>query len=748
MRPAARGGLRRAGPDAASAAPDAAAERARLLLEQGEAALTERWDDDASMPRSVEHPEQHDPRDALDLARALLIGRRDAGRAHRAIRAVLALQERRPGHAHYGNSHWAPEFETVTDLNAIEFMLDGLTAILLEPDVALPADLREEVAETIALGLQEVARLDVHLHYTNIALSDVANSVLGGQLVGDAEAVARGARRLVEWLALTGRTGAPHEYNSPTYCAVDIERLAALAGHAADPVVALHARMAEERLWVHVAAHYHPGLAQLAGPHARAYFDGWTGSSGYLKTMLWRLIGDDRLRATSPYAGRGREERLVAIARDAFHCPADVLPVLQGRRYPWHAVETVDLERGVDITTYMTESYALGSASTSFAVGDPREPWRQSSSLLLHVRTAGEPGFGTLSVRYVSDDNERRSAPDRWDEGVYVCAQHHNRAILGYGLMPRLRPARSYRLSFLLACPESELEAWVGDARVDALPAPVAPGDVLAIAAGDVYLAIIPLEPTDLGVEAPIELVRDDGYLRFDIYNYRGPPKQFWEQRSQAGPFFKCNVRNAAIVEVAGRDEYADFAAFRRHIAGARVADVVDGDGEREIAYATDAGTLAMRYSLRDMRLIERAVDGVPYSAPVGRAGALDGQGWQWAQTRATMLDLPSMHAIGGAGAKWAAADPQAGRYVYHHLEDDDASLWIETPALTIECDAFGIGRVEVDERAGVLTIETGERIGGVRVRSPRALRLLLNGADVSDAMTRAADDVLVFGGA
>jgi hypothetical protein len=104
-----------------------------------------------------------------------------------------------------------------------------------------------------------------------------------------------------------------------------------------------------------------------------------------------------------------------------------------------------------------------------------------------------------------------------------------------------------------------------------------------------------------------------------EIENYRGPPFTPWDYRSLGGPFFHGNVRNAFIIEVAEQSEYADAAAFRRHIAGARVADDTTEHLVRTISYTGDAASLAMTYDLRTMRLVERRHDGAVYKAPASR---------------------------------------------------------------------------------------------------------------------------------
>jgi hypothetical protein len=782
--------------------------RAAQLFAEGAAILDALWDDAVAMTRIAEHPAHHDARGTLAYA-IVLLRRGDTARADRALRAVLALQETRAGDAHYGNVRWTLEQETISDLNGVEFALESLVHILRDHERDLEPDLARSVREAIALGLDEIDRLDVHPSYTNIALSDIANSVLGGQAIGSDQYVERGARRLDEWWAFTNASGAPHEYNSPTYCAVDIQRLAALAEHAADPTVALKARIAEERLWLHVAAHYHPRLVQIAGPHARSYFDGWSGAGGYLTLILWRLLGDDALRRPTPYAARTREEAHISIALDTYHCPAYVLDWLRENRYPLTVRETVHAARGADITTHMTPVYALGSASCEYAVGEPPEPSLQPTPLLLQFCREEAPGYATLFTRYVSGGGAPHAhvpggpPEDRWDEGRPVAAQHGGRAIIAYGLRPRARPAAAYRLSLILLGVTPQTEIWAGGRPVPEFPAKLTPGEPVVIAAGDAYIAITPLEPTDMGLDAPVELRRDGHTLTLDIYNYRGPAKTFWEYASQGGAFFHGNVRNAAIIEVAGAGEYESFAAFRAHIAGARIADTTDGDLVREIAYASGGRALSMRYSLRDMRLLERKHDGVVYTAPMASAQTPSPVGAQpaapatqqgadlppmpsvqppppvgaqpaapapaqpaapasaqpaaptpgpapaprWLQSRDAIIELGQARLIAGAAPKWLFADDERQRYVFVNPSDDEDPLWLETPDTAIECDAFGFGRIEVHGPDAIIGIEAAGEIGAVRVRGTETLRLRINGTDVTDAMTQIADDVREFAG-
>ncbi len=701
--------------------------RATQLFAEGARILAASWDDDVAMVRDHEAQGFHTPRGTLAYA-SVLLRAGDAPRAERAIRSVLALQETRPQDAHYGNFRWLLEDPCVADLNGVEFMLDGLIELAREHVAALSAAVIAEMRTAIALGLAEIDRLDVHPSYTNIVLSDIANTVLGGELLGDAHYIARGTRRLDEWLAFTTASGAPHEFNSATYAAVDILRLAALVEHTRDPRIALKARVAEERLWLHTAAYYHPGLAQLAGPHSRAYFDGWSGAGGLLKLILWRLLGDDALRRETPYAARTREEGHIDVALAIVHCPDYIESWLREKRYPFEARETPIASFGLDITTYMTESYALGTASRSYACGEPPEQWPGFNSLHLYARKPTHPGYGALYVRYIVNDKAPgtgREPDDLWEEGQHVAAQHRNRAIIAYAPLQRIAPARSNKLSIRMLGVAPEDEVWVDDRRIDAWPAHVEPEQRVVIAFGDGYAAIIPLAQTDMGSDAPIELNLVDGTLTLDIYNYRGPGKTFWEYRSHGGPFFKGNVRNAFAIETADRAAFASIEAFRTHIAASTISDATNDNHHRTIEYASAGGSVALTYSLWDMSLIERRNDGVTYAPPASRVGAIDGSGPQFVQTTdaTTQLGRATLHA---ATPHWLIADDEARRYIAINPSNTATPLRLTTPTTEITCDSLPFARIDLDEANNTARIETIGDPGEIHT-TPAALRLIIN---------------------
>ncbi|MDP9236171.1 MAG: hypothetical protein M3P30_02025 [Chloroflexota bacterium] len=720
------------GSNSVSAAVEA---RGAQLFDEGARILAALWDHEVAMVRTAEALDFHTPRGTLAYAHVLLRAG-EVGRAERAIRSVLALQETRPQDAHYGNFRWRLEELCVRDLNGVEFMLDDLIELAREYEAVLSAPVVAQMRQAIALGLAEIERLDVHPSYTNIVLSDITNSVLGGELLGEAHYIDRGARRLEEWLTFTNASGAPHEFNSATYAAVDILRLAALTEHTRDKRIACKARIAEERMWLHGAAHYHPGLAQLAGPHSRAYFDGWSGAGGYLKLVLWRLLGDETLRRETPYAPRSRDECHIGVALATLHCPDYVERWLREKHYPFEARETPSASLGLDITTYMTEDYTLGTASRSFNAGEPPELWPGFNSLHLYARRAIEPGYGALYARYIVNDKAPGTGhepEDHWEEGQHVGVQHGNRAIVAYAPLPRAAPARSYKLSIRLLGVSSEDEVWVADRRVHEWPARIEPEQRVVTSFGEVYLALIPLKQTDMGSDAPIELNLVDGTLTLDVYNYQGPAKTFWEYRSHSGTFFKGNVRNAFVIEVAARYDFASIHVFRAHIAAASIIDATDTAHHRTIEYASEGGSVGLKYSLWDMALIERRHDGAVYAPPAARVGATDDSGLQFVQSTEPSVQLGGVTLRSSTAPQWLIADDDARRYVAINPSDSSTRISLTTPNTEIACDAFPFGRIDLDEAAGIVRIDADANPGAIRV-APATIRLVVNGIEAPPA--------------
>jgi len=712
--------------------------RSEELYADGYRDLKKSFDADARMTRiDSGFGVYHDPRGSLAYATCLLRegGSENLALAEEVIDKVLSMQETRPGNPYFGNFRWFFEDDMVADLNAVEFMLEALALITLGSGDRLSLRLRERIREAMRLGLQEIERLDVHLSYTNICLLDIHNSIVCGHMLGDRHHEERGRRKLDAWIAFTARSGAPHEYNSPTYLGVDLGALASVAEHAPDEDTALKARLMEERLWVHAASRFHRPTCQLAGPHCRAYRRDTVGAGGFLKVVLYKELGYPELRRPTPYYPWEAEEAHVPVALGRYHLPDYLRPFFEEKPPQWQVRETADAASGADLTSYLTPDYALGTASRSYQVGEPPEPWPQFNAAIIYYRKDEPPGYGLLYTRYAVNEYEighmaeetGRTKRELWDLGAPRCLQHRNLAIVAYGLtpMPITTAVHTLRLDVLLIGRGAGTEILVGGQPRSSLPQPVEPLGPVVLADGSVYIGLIPLEPTNMGQEAPIVLDERGGELVLSTHNYSGPSKNFWEYRTLSGPFFKGNVRNGLVIEVASRDDYPSAAAFHEHLVNARLIDSVSREGVREIRYESGGQALALRYDLRDLRVLERCINGEVYIPPMLEApGIVQGCG--------STLTVGGATLRAGDAPAWLLADEARQLWVAGVTGHEPAPLRLQVPPGALEADAFALGKVVWRQNEERVEVEAAPLPAGLRLWAPPATRLLLNRQDVT----------------
>ena len=457
------------------------------------------------------------------------------------------------------------------------------------------------------LAFGEAERLDVNWTYTNIHLLDVQNSILGGQLLNAGDLRARGQKRLMQWAERTKEVGAPHEFNSPTYSAVQINALATIAKFAEDRSTRTLAVEMEEFVWRHVARYWHAPTMQLGGPHSRAYRRDVTGASGFLKVVLYKLLGDPRLLAETPHYAGPDSEGEVMVALTGYHFPVDV-----EQKFREPATRDVRERAGSEmrLTARITPEFALGTMSRPYGVGEPSEPWPMHNSCILYYAKLSPPGYGVLYCRYRINAGpvghpSREFAPpwlDTWDDGVFCTAQIGGRALVAYGLSPRgQRPIESLRLDIRLIAVKNGGDILVDGRLYEGGAITMEPAKAVTIADGDVYIGIVPFEPSQLG-HGPSMVIWEDGQeLVISMVNYEGAPKVFWEYRSLAGPFFKGNVKNGFALWVAPQPDFPSLGKFAQALDTLPLRDEMSGSS-RSMAWGEGAQQVVLEYDLRDLR--------------------------------------------------------------------------------------------------------------------------------------------------
>jgi len=382
--------------------------------------------------------------------------------------------------------------------------------------------------------------------------------------------------------------------------------------------------------------------------------------------------------------------------------PAWMSSVLDDRPERFEVTETAFAERQASITTYHSPSFCLGVSSV--------EQGGQSNVWMVHYHRPGSDrgGAGRASVvysRYLVDDKwlgdfyhatDRTKSRNLIEEGQFYGVQSGPTAI-GLYTPRRLGTISSAKLALIWTRRAEVDEIWAGERGIEALPATVAPGEVIVVASGSALVAIRPLARTDLGHDAPIRLVERSGDLVLELYNYLGPQKAFWEL-GWPGAFFKGRPQCGFYSEVAERADYADAGAFARAVAGGILRDntqppyVYAGQGERlwTVEYARDGQTLGIEVDLMLWRLKRRWT----------QAGDL---GWPMLESPVAREACGGSVAVGrarlecGDEAGWLYACPEKNLWVagYHGLRP--APLKLTVPGASLQVEEMGTGTLSWD---------------------------------------------------
>ncbi len=553
--------------------------------------------------KEIEGKIYHSPRPSARFCEDLLANgtAEDIALVEKIIPAVLTAQIADPDSPYYGAFKWELEMEAVEDLNAVEFLLFSLIPIILQHEDKLSDSLVADIRESIRMGLFNIASVDVNFEYTNIVSKDITNTILGGELLNDPEMAQRGYDKLERWMEFTDRSGGAYEFNSLPYTAVTLDVLHVLQTHTRNESARVNAKILLARFALSAGLHIHTPTGRWAGPHSRAYHGSVTGNSGGYRIDRQELESYNRWLATSALPNW-----LGALVED------ETLP-------DW-ILETTDIDRGIGQSTYKTDQYALGVATRDASNQAIRYIAWQSNVFTLHYTRPQERLPGSLYTRYILDDHwlgdfspgEGRGAYGLIpDDGHFQGVQDRERAIALY--CPTGLGGIEYHSSAkaVVALPrwKSGLdEIWIGEKRVEQLPAPVEPGETVAIASGDALIAIKPLKLTQLSEDAPMRIkLMEDNTLVMEMYNYQGPRKIFWEL-AHPSAFFKGQPQCGFYAEIADRESYENGAAFARKVDQGTLIDIADpratfnGENSRKwkVEYERDDRKLGIEVDLYD----------------------------------------------------------------------------------------------------------------------------------------------------
>jgi len=664
--------------------------------------LPDNFDPEVNMPcREVNGKVFHATIPGMNLAAELIENGTslDLERAAKVLDAVFESQERRPGAPHYGNFTWEREDEMVEDLNAVHFTVMPLIKTMLRCGAAVPSSLRDKALEGIRLGLAAIARIDVHLRYTTIVAADVFDTCIGGELLDDQALMVRGRDKLRRWLAFTDRSGTFYEYNCPGYTGMSIERLAELAALSNDENTRTIARVFAARAGLSALLHGHLGTGRWSGPFSRAY--------------------QPQVEAkTPPEIDWMRHWVAEGIL------PEWAAAALEDKSFPLEIKETSDADGQQAMTTYMDEAFSLGVASKDLSSQANRFVEGESSVFIAHFKCGEETGV--LLSKYILDEKwlgDFRTTPSRSnmqlqpDEGRFWGVQDKTRAIGLYA--PRVigarQPCSGLKLALIWMRRDLVDEIWIGDRKVESLPADVPEGTPVVACSGRMMTAVRPLTRTHLSHNPPLRLVERKGNLALEVYNYEGPAKTFWEL-GWPGSFYQGMPQCGFYAEVAERTAYVDGAAFAQAVAAGQLSDEAEaaftyggGDEERlwKVEYERDGRSLGLEVDLMQWQLKRRWTE--------------DGdQGWPMLESPLAKQSRDGQVELGGAAlqcgkaAAWILASPQRQCWVAAYHGPEAAPLVFEVPEGKVEIESMSTGMVVWDK--GRVCVEANDLRGTPKI--------------------------------
>ena len=495
-------------------------------------------------------------------------------------------------------------------------------------------------------------------------------------------------------------------------------------------------RLAEERLWWHVASHFHPETLQWSPPHSRTYAADAVGGPSGLKWIVYKETGiaglvDPDLRGalesqnlvadvsrwTDATIWKGPAKKPSSLANPANAARAVMcrfrLPEHVAGRFYTPSEHSMTVERTQphqDILSYRTRRYTVGCVNHGF-----QNPHKGN----LFVWYTAKPGY-VLPHRLLYTEFCRRQNTRSTPLGYSAACGDRGRYIILYSVFSGKEEIEFPEISVDLVVPDRSQpdELWCGGGPVAELPADLPVNGPLFIREGGVYFAIRPIPLADLGRPSPFTASDDRGDLQVSIWAYRGEARSFGDElrgRALAG----------YLLEVGDEEEYGSFDAFRETVRAGRLDVAVEGR-RVQVRHAAGSDSMSLEWD-PSILANETYRTEVPVSLPLAAVRRVRGR-----LIEPPVLDDPWGQIRAGGpivvgGAALAPTPEPVG--LWATPEGDACSLWqphpsgmpvhLSTAVAEVRCPSFPMGILVLKREDGgvALEIEAAERVGLLRAR-------------------------------
>jgi hypothetical protein len=510
------------------------------------------------------------------------------------------------------------------------------------------------------------AQIDYSFHgcNDNMPAMSTVGLILGGEALDDAQALAHGLWKLKRFRRILSRNAWASEYNSGTYSAITLTSMAKIASESRTSEARELALAIEERLWAEMLLHWHPGTFCQAGPHSRVYAVDAANHMHNQHALLWLAFGSDVTRRDliktcfehdgievvhfDGYHPSNIAEYVEVLDAD-LHVPRWLASLVDQRAYPVRqqgVVEQMNTPKNAGgsgrchTTTYMEESFSLGTVDSAFCGGDQTDSLYATYRRQPNVRSFKDAGV--LFARYLANDTTlggtgptshffKEAIPGFGEEFVrshgniltlqkdgtaMLLAQPHCRVGQALCEQAQNEGISSFKLSLLMPAHYGKSQAViVGDKQVKDFSFRCETIQPISIDTGEVYIHLNPLVPTNLERDCAMELVRENSYEAIHLINYRGPARTFT-------PDELARMLNGCVVTLRSHADFAGLEAFHQTMRQVRIHDY--WAHLRYVLFQREDVELEMVTSIQPMSAQTRSVDGRSPAMPIISSSEID----------------------------------------------------------------------------------------------------------------------------
>jgi hypothetical protein len=504
-----------------------------------------------------------------------------------------------PGHVHDGAGEVQGKMFGIFQSNTLAHVLHRFDKLMTPEAREVAVWHTEQVFKTF----RGAAQPDFKFHGANDNMPMMATCglILGGETLGNEQAIRHGVWNLNQFRRLLSRSAWASEFNSSTYSALTLATVAKIASFAHDPAIRQLALEIENRLWAEILLHYHPGTLRQAGPQSRAYSGNYDGHIGALQVVLWHAFGSE-LTGRDPiksyfepdgieFIHFSRVPMSVAEYCDFLdtdlHVPEELAHLITERQYPAllrgrsECMGHFDGQSGQYRTcTWMQEDFSLGTSNIPMGGGEQSATlyatyalkpkvtnFRDAASVFFkYFTSAQEMGAMGSNLGGVEGRVEKFISSQGW---CYTL-QHENTAMLLATPNLKNTPLESDTLKLSVIFPAHYgkiTRSMIGDGTVQDGATGSSDNVVpVSVEAGEVYIHIQPLIPTGMPRRAALRFTRQNHYEMLELVNYEGESRRF--EREELS-----HVQNGFVLTIDSKNKHDSLEAFHQQFSDVLITD-------------------------------------------------------------------------------------------------------------------------------------------------------------------------------